>query len=314
LDTRIFYATDVHGSELVFRKFLNAGKIYKANIIILGGDLTGKMIVPIVEHHDQVFTVSWPKDRTLKLDELAELEKEIRNHGFYTYRTTSEEAERLVSDKAKMDELFRTLIAQTLSRWCELAETHLKGQKIKCFMQLGNDDMLGLDSILEGRENIVTTEGKVVRVDDEHEMVSTGYANITPWSCPRDVSEEELSERIEAMAKQVANIGNGIFNFHCPPYDSGLDEAPELDENLKMKASGSGVSTKPVGSVAVRNAIEKYQPLLALVGHVHEGRGHVRIGRTLCINPGSEYTEGILRGVVIDLDKKSVRSYTPTSG
>lgn len=312
--TRVFYATDVHGSELVFRKFLNAGKIYKANAIVLGGDLTGKGIVPIVEHHNGVFAVSWPKERTLKLNELAEIEREIRNHGFYTYRTTSEEAETLVSDKTKMDELFVTLISQTLSKWCELADTHLKGQNIKCFMQLGNDDMLGLDSILEARDSIISTEGKVVRLDDEHEMISTGYANITPWSCPRDVSEEELAERIEAMAKQVASMENCIFNFHCPPCDSGLDEAPELDENLKMKASGSGVSTKSVGSVAVRNSIEKYQPLLALVGHVHEGKGHARIGRTLCINPGSEYTEGILRGVIIDLDKKGVKSYTPTSG
>ncbi len=314
MNTRIFYATDVHGSELAFRKFLSAGKIYKANVIILGGDLTGKMIVPIVEHPNQMFSVTWPRKRTLKLDELPELEKGIRNHGFYTYRTTPEEAERLESDQAKMDEVFRRLIAQTLSDWCELAETRLKGQNKKCFMQLGNDDLLGLDSILEGRENIVSTEGKVVRVDAEHEMISTGYANITPWSCPRDIPETDLSEKIETMAKQVSNMGNCIFNFHCPPHESGLDDAPELDENLKMKASGSGVSTTPVGSVAVRNAIEKYQPLLTLVGHVHEGKGHARIGRTLCINPGSEYTEGILRGVVIDLDEKGIKSFTPTSG
>jgi Icc-related predicted phosphoesterase len=282
--------------------------------MVLGGDLTGKMIVPIVEHSDHIFTANWPNERTVKPEELEEFEKEIRNHGFYAYRTTTEEADRLVSDRAKMDELFKTLIAQTLSNWCDLAETHLKGQNKKCFMQLGNDDMLGLDSILDGRENIVSTEGKVVRIDGEHEMISTGYANITPWSCPRDIPETTLSEKIEGMAKQVANMNNCIFNFHCPPYDSGLDEAPELDEELKMKASGSGVSTKPVGSVAVRSAIEKYQPLLALVGHVHEGKGQARIGRTLCINPGSEYTEGILRGVVIDLDEKGIKSYTPTSG
>ena len=314
MKTRIFYATDAHGSELVFRKFLNSGKIYKADVMVLGGDLTGKMIVPIVERTGQVFSVNWPTERTLKSNELAEFEKDVWNHGFYTYRTTSDEAEKLASDKTKMDELFKTVIAQTLSRWCDLAETHLKGQNKKCFIQLGNDDTLGLDYILEGRENIVSTEGKVVHIDDGHEMISTGYANITPWSCPRDIPETALSERIEAMAKQVAIMETCIFNFHCPPYESGLDEAPELDDDLKMKASGSGVSTKPVGSVAVRNAIEKYQPLLALHGHIHESRGFVKIGRTLCINPGSEYGEGILRGAIINLDQKSVKNYMLTQG
>jgi Icc-related predicted phosphoesterase len=72
--------------------------------------------------------------------------------------------------------------------------------------------------------------------------------------------------------------------------------------------------TEAVGSKAVRTAIEKHYPLLGLHGHVHESRGKTALGRTLCFNPGSFYTEGILTGAVIDLDKKGVKRWFFFSG
>ena len=69
-----------------------------------------------------------------------------------------------------------------------------------------------------------------------------------------------------------------------------------------------------VGSTAVRSAIEKFQPLLGLHGHIHESKGSIKIGRTLCVNPGSEYSEGVLKGVMMNLDEKGVRSFQFTSG
>jgi Icc-related predicted phosphoesterase len=68
-----------------------------------------------------------------------------------------------------------------------------------------------------------------------------------------------------------------------------------------------------VGSKAVRRAIETYQPILSLHGHIHESRGVATIGRTVCINPGSEYPDGVLRGAIVDFDRDGVKSYVLTS-
>ncbi|MEM2517675.1 MAG: phosphoesterase, partial [Candidatus Bathyarchaeia archaeon] len=103
---------------------------------------------------------------------------------------------------------------------------------------------------------------------------------------------------------------NSIFNLHCPPINTLLDIAPKLDKDLKVSLR----ETIAAGSAAVRKAIEKYQPLLGLHGHIHESRGIEKIGRTLCINPGSEYTEGILRAIVVDLGKDNIKNNFFISG
>jgi Icc-related predicted phosphoesterase len=64
----------------------------------------------------------------------------------------------------------------------------------------------------------------------------------------------------------------------------------------------------------VRTAIEETRPALSLHGHIHEARGHARIGDTLCINPGSAYEQGELLGALIDLSGKKVKKFVLTSG
>jgi Icc-related predicted phosphoesterase len=103
-----------------------------------------------------------------------------------------------------------------------------------------------------------------------------------------------------------------ILNLHCPPFGSGLDDAPGLDDNLKPKHGGH--APEPVGSTAVREAIEETRPVLSLHGHIHEARGHTRIGPTLCINPGSAYEQGDLMGALIELNGKKVKNFVLTSG
>jgi len=313
--TRIFFTTDLHGSEVCFRKFVSAGKFYGANVVIVGGDITGKMIIPIVKQMDGSFTAElFGVKRTAKQGkELLALEDDIRNSGFYPYRTDPEEMKLLV-DETKIDELFTRLMVETVRGWIQLAEKHLKNTGIKCFIMPGNDDRLAIDSVIEESDFVVNPEGKIVWVDDYHEMISTGYANITPFDCPRDTPEDELAKKIEAMASRVKDMKNCIFNFHCPPYGTTLDSAPKLNENLKPVTSGGQMVMYPAGSTSVRSSIEKYQPLLGLHGHIHESRGIFRIGRTICFNPGSEYTEGYLRGAIINLDRDKVESYTLTSG
>lgn len=203
---------------------------------------------------------------------------------------------------------------ETLNRWIELADKRLKGTGIQCYITGGNDDLFDIEPVLNNAEYIVNPEGKVVHIDEHHEMISSGYSNMTPWECPRDIPEEELLKKIDQAASQVENMKNCIFNLHCPPYDTGIDTAVELDEKLRPVTIGGQVSQIPVGSTAVRTAIEKYQPLLGLHGHIHESRGDIKIKKTLCINPGSEYGEGILRGVIINLTEKKIKSLMLTSG
>jgi Icc-related predicted phosphoesterase len=315
--TRIFFTSDVHGSDVCFLKFINAAKFYQANILILGGDITGKMIVPLVQQPDGTYLTEFLGTRqTLKTQlEREAVEKNIRNSGYYPYITTPDEVEKLQSDKKHLDELFSTVMADGVKRWVSIAEERLKDTKVKCYISPGNDDRFDIDDVLKSSSVVLYPEDEVVWIDDHHEMITTAWTNPTPWHSPRETTEQRLAEIIERMTAKVEHLENSIFNLHCPPYNTPLDLAPELDETLKPKvSSGSGMSMIHVGSAAVRESIEKHQPLLGIHGHIHESRGFVKIGRTLCINPGSEYGEGILRGSVINLDEKRIKSYLLTQG
>ncbi len=314
--TRVFFATDVHGSERCFRKFVNAGKFYKADVLILGGDLTGKMIVPIIRVSEDRFQCDFfEKSSTLRTpEELEELKKRIVNSGYYFYVLTAEEKEKLSSSPEQKNELFASLMRDRLKQWIELAEERLRPTGIRCYMTGGNDDPWDINAILRSSDYVVDPEDQVVQIDEHHEMISSSLSNLTPWRCPRDVSEEEMRGKIEEVASRIQNMEKCIFNLHCPPNDTGIDTAIEIDESLRPVGLGGQFHEVPVGSEAVRVCIERYQPLLGLHGHIHESRGAFRIGRTLCLNPGSEYSEGILRGVIIDLDKKGIKNYQFISG
>jgi len=314
---RIYFTTDIHGSEVCFKKFLNAGAFYKADALILGGDITGKAVVPIIEEANGVFRCKFLGERleVKKGKELEELIQRIRSTGFYPYLTTPSEAEELSRNKEKLNSIFVDLTIETLERWLELAESRLKTANIKCFISPGNDDIKIVDDILEKAAFIINPNEKIVNLDDNIEMISLGYSNPTPWNCPRDITEEELKDKIEKMAIAIKKPETAIFNIHVPPYGIGIDLAPELDEELRPKLEPGGkVKMIPVGSKAVYNAIVKYQPLLGLHGHIHESKGFGRIGRTICFNPGSEYQEGILRGVLIEISDGRIKDFMFVAG
>lgn len=304
--TRILFTTDIHGSEKCFRKFVNTHKFYEAEVLILGGDITGKVIVPVIRQPNGHYHANLlGNHHDLETEqELSEFEHRTAMAGFYAYRTTPDEVQALEADKAKVDSLFARLIDQRVERWLALADERLKGTGTRCFITPGNDDQFSIDRLFAASECVSNPEGQVVFVDDDHEMISSGWSTYTPWDSPRETSEKELGEKIEDMARRVQNMENCLFNLHCPPYDTKLDSAPKLDENLKPVLSGGGVEMAPVGSHSVRSAIETHQPLLSLHGHVHESRGVERLGRTLSINPGSTYSDGILQGAIINLPRK----------
>jgi len=313
---RIFFASDVHGSEVCFRKFVNAGKVYKADVLILGGDITGKMIIPISQQKPGTYTADF-SSRTWSIRNNGELEnfmKMVRNSGYYPYLTSETELSELSTDRDKVNKLFSELMLETVRRWVKIAEERLRGTGISCYITPGNDDRFIIDNALSESDYVVNPEGKVVSIAERHEMISTGFSNVTPWKTQRELSEGELEEKIENMATKVKNMETCIFNLHCPPFDTLIDRAPQLDETLKVVTRSGEKVMISVGSLAARNAIKKYQPLLGLHGHIHESRGVEKLGRTLCLNPGSEYNEGILRGVIINLENWAVKNYLFTSG
>lgn len=313
--TRLFFATDIHGSEKTYLKFLNAANFYKVQILILGGDVTGKIIVPIIKD-EKGYHANIKGIRREAKDEaqLQELENEVRASGGYPYLTDMEEVRQLQSDTAKVDSIFRHLMLETLKSWIKLAEDRLRNSGVSLYITGGNDDIPEIKAIIRDSDYVIDPEERVVEIDGKYEMISLGWSNPTPWNTPRECSEEELMEKIEDMIAQVKDIKKSIFNLHVPPVDTIIAECQKLDKDLKPVFEGSEPVMISGGSVAVRKAIEKYQPLLGLHGHIHESRGAVKIGRTLCVNPGSEASEGILRGVIINLDGDSVKSYQLTAG
>jgi Icc-related predicted phosphoesterase len=318
--TRILFATDLHGSDDCFKKFLNAGVIHKVDALVIGGDITGKQVVPIVDQGGGAFTASFVgQEQKLRSEEEAErLTTLITRTGNYAFRTDPDQMAEFNQDHARVDEITHRLIEERVRRWVDLADERLADTGIPLYMCGGNDDFYEVDEILDSGTSVINPNGQVVRIDDAHEMMALGFANPTPWHCPRDITEEELGERIEALAAEVGDVAQSIFCLHVPPIDSTLDTCPRLadsDYPPRVITDGAGAPLMyGAGSTAVRAAIERYQPLVSLHGHIHESRGVVNIGRTLAINPGSEYGEGILRMAMVNLTPEKVLSHQFLSG
>jgi len=312
--TTLFFATDVHGSDICWKKFISAGKFYGADIIVLGGDMTGKAIVPIIHQGGETYKAVLLEQESLLHgeDEVQAMEKSIKSRGYYPYRTTPDEIAELNANPERVDAIFQAQVLATAEQWMAYADEKLEGTGIRCYVAPGNDDMFELDDLIRTSRHVELAEGRVIELDRHHEMVSCGWSNITPWHTYREEDEDALRARLEAMIVQLRNPRNSVFNFHAPPYGSTLDDVPELTEDLTPKLGGR--SLVPVGSHAVRDVIQEYEPLLGLHGHIHEGKGATRLGKTLCINPGSMYEQGRLLGAVINLARNKVKSYILTTG
>ena len=313
--TTIYYASDVHGSNRCFRKFLNAAKYYKASVLVMGGDILGKAIVFLEELRPGVYTTQ-EHGRTIELSagsELEDFEKRAGDKGLYPYRCRRGEAQQL-RDANQLETLFEGLMQERLIEWLNLADERLAGTGVRCYMMGGNDDPPEVLEVLKQARGVSDPEDHVVLLDDTCEMISCGWSNPTPWQTPRECSEEELGQRIDALMAQVKHPESTIMNLHVPPFQSGLDDAPELDASLKVQTSLGQTRFKPVGSTAVRAAIQRYQPLLGLHGHVHEAHATCKIGRTVCVNPGSDFAEGVLHGVLVTVNKGKLRGYQMVSG
>jgi uncharacterized protein len=284
---------------------LNAVKsnVYKADVALVAGDLTGKAIVPIAERDGRYEAELFGVHRAARGDtELARLERDIADVGYYSFVARREEAERLAGDEEERDALLHRLMNERIEAWMRLATERLADSNVPLYLIPGNDDDFAIDPILSSDEfTPVNVDGKVVDMPGGLQLLSYGWSNLTPWRTPREVPEEELFERLDQLADQVRDPRRAVFMIHVPPHDSGLDTAPILDENLRPTVSAGDVLRGPVGSTAVRRLIEERQPILSIHGHIHESGGERKIGTTVCVNPGSEANHGILRGYLVDI-------------
>lgn len=306
---------DIHGSEVCFRKFLNAARFYDVDTLILAGDVTGKALVPLVERYDgRVEARVGGRLQTARGEaEVAELENRIRFSGFYPYRCDEATYLKLSEDPAHRDEVFTQVMADALRRWVRLADERLRGSKVRCLVMPGNDDGWYVDGVLAESETMVNHDGRIVDLG-EVQVLGFGPSNRTPWHTHRELDEPVIAERLEELHRQADAEKPLVVNAHVPPYGSGLDVAPQLREDLSVVIQGGEPVMIPVGSTAVRDFLKLRQPFLSLHGHIHESRGAARIGRTLAINPGSDYGSGALYGAIVTIRKGTVQSHQLVAG
>lgn len=305
--TRFMFATDLHGSETVWRKFLNCAKHFELDALVLSGDMTGKVMVPIVKRDDGKYRAHLlGKDYTMTEDGLEEFSKKVRMVSYIPYVTTPEEADEIGSNEEKRESLFERLEMEVVDYWLTLIPDRVP-DACRIVISPGNDDKFSIDEVIRRNDRVIFGEEEVVALDEEHEVLCCGWSNPTPFDSPRECSEDELERKLEAVVSKVSNLKTSVFCIHVPPYDSQLDMAPMVDENLNVQVVGGRPQMIPAGSKAVRRIIEKYQPLLGLHGHIHESPGYTRIGKTQCLNPGSEYGEGIFKGYLVEIDGAKIR-------
>jgi Icc-related predicted phosphoesterase len=311
---RIFFATDIHGSDVCWRKFLNAGTFHKADVLVMGGDMTGKAMVPITGSGSSWRLTLQEQEHNLEgEDAVAAMEKRIRDRGYYPIRLSPEEMADWQANPEKVDERFKQEMLDQVQRWMDLADERLAGKSIRCIVSPANDDMFEIDPIIAAAKLVDLGESNLIQLDG-FSMVSTGWANPTPWKTFRELPEDELRTRIDGLVASVPDRQRSIFNFHAPPYGSNLDNAPKIGEDMRYVSGGQALI--PVGSKAIRDSILEYGPALSLHGHIHEGRGAVKLGRTLAVNPGSTYEDGVLQAAIVDLDarKGEVKRYLLING
>ncbi len=311
----IYFATDIHGSESCFRKFLAAGRFYGVDAVILGGDIAGKALIPVVEGARGTWDARFygkPIHLT-SAEELAGFERRIRLQGFYPYRTTPEEAEAIARRGEALDRAFARAIGESVEDWVSLADERLSTAGIPCLVMPGNDDPPMVERALRAASWLVLAEERIVELGP-YQVVSLGYSTPTPWASPRELTESEMQARLDGLIEGLEPGKPVLFNLHNPPYDTTTDRAYKLRDDMRIETAGGEPVLAPVGSRAVRDAIERVQPVLSLHGHIHESRAIDRIGRTVVVNPGSLYTEGALQGAIVTLDGGRVKAHRLVTG
>jgi Icc-related predicted phosphoesterase len=320
----VFFAADLHGSETTYRKFLNAASFYDVDALVFGGDLMGKLFVPIVRDDGNLRARFAGEDHEFQAGGLAAFTAALERAGAY-WRVMERDAYAAArADPLRQVGLFQAEASARLAAWLALAEERLAGTRVRLYLTGGNDDDPTVLDVLGDHdgEHAVACEGRTVELDGEHTMITVGWSTETPWNTPREASEERIGQMIDRQVVKIPDLSRCVFNFHCPPKDTPIDACLKLEptaglapgELPRPDRSGGRFHYIGGGSRSVREAIERYQPVVGLHGHIHESGGRFRLGRTQCFNPGSEYGQGQLQGWIVALKGGRLTGYQHTSG
>jgi Icc-related predicted phosphoesterase len=314
---RLYVVSDFHASERAWRKMLNAIRlnVYRADAVLYAGDLTGKAMVPIVETSSGWDVEFMDQKRHPRSEaELEAVEREITDFGFYALRVTQSDVSDIAGDKERLDALFRDHIRRQVSAWLELATERLADTDVPLVFIPGNDDPHDIDDLLDSSERAVNADGRLIDLPGGLQVLGLGKSSPTPWHTPREVDETAFHESISNLLDEAKDPKRTILLIHCPPFDSGLDTAPLLDDTLRPRSVAGQPLSGPVGSVGVRSAIERFQPLAGVHGHIHESPGERRIGSTVCVNPGSDAILGVVRGLLVDVEDGAIQRVVRVEG
>src|ERR1044072_5562822 len=193
-DLVVFFSSDIHGSERCWLKFVNAAKVYGATTLIMGGDLSGKAILPIVRRdRDHYQTTFMGQITNFQARDLPDAERRARFNGLYPYICESSELARLTEDSGYVGQVFRSVISEQLARWLAIARERLEPEGVECYVMPGNDDEFFIDEVLANDPYVVNPDMKIVRVG-RYQMLSCSWTPTTPWDSPRECTEEALGE------------------------------------------------------------------------------------------------------------------------
>ena len=307
-EVKIFFASDLHGSNVCFKKFVNSAQFYGADVLVLGGDLTGKAVIPIAEQQDGTF-LAFQHGELVRIKDKGELDDFVKrqgNIGFYPAVMSEAEYQALRKNADEQATLFKRLVLERIHEWAAFAADKLKGTDIPLVALPGNDDFHEIDEILTQAAHFDFHEMQVCEFKGGYQMLFCGGSTPTPWDTEREYTEEQYVARFAQLIPQVRDMSRCIFNVHVPPLGTALDACPKLDKNLQVVYEMGLPAQIHAGCQTLVDVIKEHQPLLGLHGHIHEGRAKINIGGTICINPGSVYPEGILQGAMITLQNGQI--------
>ena len=256
--TRLYIASDLHAAEKAWRKFLNAItlNVYKADVALLAGDLTGKAIVPIVQRDGAL------RDRAVRRSPLG-----TRRRGAGAARARHRRRRLLlVHHHGRGGRAARRRRAEprrAAARSDERARRGVDGARHRAaadgsaplYLIPGNDDDFGIDPILD-RPGYRASQRRRQGARHPRRPPAARLGLVEPHAVA-DAARGDRGRALRApgaLAEQVRDPRKAVFMIHVPPHDSGLDTAPLLDENLRPTVSAGDVLRGPVGSTAVRRS------------------------------------------------------------
>jgi len=303
---RYLYSTDLHGSDRTFRKLLALFAEQRCDVLIIAGDVTGKDVFAIVEGGRHFRLVAWDGSvfaNCLSANEVDRAVQLIADKGGYAVPLAGNDVTRFHTDQGFRRAILEQKALERLRAWLSAGTSMCAGGSARVLVLPGNDDPEWVDDAIESIQApgvaLLTGEPLTVgRID----FVSLDRVNPSGiWQTCRESSEDDLARLIESRVRR-ATSRNLVFVFHAPPYGTKLDLAPRVKDSLLYDVDTvEGLKMVHCGSVAVRDAVVRYRPKLGLHGHIHESAGAEILGETLCVNPGSDYSHGMLRAFMFDV-------------